>query len=106
MKKVLFLIFILSVCLEGFSQRARKIIYEGQCYVIIDEYRKFFNNDSITIQEFKNSYVVETKNISSVELARLFAKNPSEIIAFFDTEAGKKIRCYIKGYRNRYDLLE
>lgn len=108
MKKILFLIFILcAFSVSVFSQRkTRKIIFEDKCHVVIEEYRNFFENDSLAIKEFRDDYVIDTRNISSMGLSQLFSKKPSEIIAFFNTDAGKKHECYIKGYRNRYDLLE
>lgn len=76
---------------------------ESDCYTVLKEYQKKYNSDSTIIKEFRGFYSLDMGEMAKAEL---FKKKPAEIIAFFNTDAGKKIKCYIKGYRNKYDLLE
>ncbi|MFC4674500.1 hypothetical protein [Dysgonomonas termitidis] len=104
MKRLLslsFFFFILSF-IQVFSQKDMKIYFEAKCHVVLNEYKNKFDCDSSIISNFKADYTID---MSKIAQEKLFKKPPSEIIAFFNTDNGKKYRCYIKGYRNRNDLL-
>jgi hypothetical protein len=57
----------------------------------------------LVIENLKKDYNV---GINENERIKIFSKKTTEIITYFNSEEGKKIRCYIKGYENKYVLLQ
>ncbi|NDV94366.1 hypothetical protein D0T84_05460 [Dysgonomonas sp. 521] len=86
MRKFLFLIVVFCFCntTHVFGQ---VIVFEGECCEALAGYKTKYDNDSTVVSNFRSFYQIE---MSEMAKAELFKKKPAEIIAFFNTDAGKK----------------
>jgi spore coat polysaccharide biosynthesis protein SpsF (cytidylyltransferase family) len=75
---------------------------EGSCYHVLNHIQKQTQNDSLTVEYFKDYYKINS--LSSEQISKLFEKKTSEIFDYF--KSNQHIKCYLKRLKKDPVLLD